>query len=355
MKSKVSFVLIFALAMLVAVAIRYSRRPAAGPEQPHTSDLQPGASASDVVFPPSVAQTVTPPQTVAPPAAEASIVSVAAEKPAATNKLERLNQIRETFRALAAGNATNALRAAKQITNEVERETALFTLAAEWTHGELRTPALRAHAIDTVGIEAGLGIEIAKQPELALLWANELTEGAGRLAMMHHIAINMVESDPAAAFALSEQLPESDRRSFSDSVFAKWAGDDTQAALNWADQLPDQSERDGAIQAIRTSAPVGIGTALKVEDGYPVITELIPGTPAQKSGQLRPGDRILALAQGDGAFINAQSVPLEQIVAMVRGAPNTMLQLQVLAPDAPPNSPPRRVTIFRDQIKFGPK
>jgi hypothetical protein len=37
---------------------------------------------------------------------------------------------------------------------------------------------------------------------------------------------------------------------------------------------------------------------------------------------------------------------------MVRGAPNTILQLQVMAADAPPNSPPRTVAILRDQVKF---
>ena len=64
------------------------------------------------------------------------------------------------------------------------------------------------------------------------------------------------------------------------------------------------------------------------------------------------GDRILALAQGDNSFVDAHSLSLQDIVQLVRGAPGTLLQLQVLSAHAQPNSLPRTVPIIRDQIKF---
>lgn len=276
----------------------------------------------------------------------------AEELAVSTNKLERLTQMRETFRTLAAGDPTSALRAAKQVTDETERETALLTLVAEWTHGELSPPRQRASAIDLYGLEAGLGLEIAKSPELAVLWANELTDGPARTAVLQQTALAMTASDPAAAFALSQQLPEAERHRFSDAIFAGWAANDTSAALQWADQLPDPAERDAAIQAIRSVAPVGIGVALSKQDGYPVVNQLMPGTPAELSGQIRPGDHVLALAQGDNVFVDAQSLSLQDVVQMIRGAPGSLLQLQILAADAPPNSQPRTVSIIRDQIKL---
>jgi hypothetical protein len=94
-----------------------------------------------------------------------------------TNRLERLNQTREAFRVLASGDRSSALLAAKRVTNETERETALLTLVTEWTRGEISSPSQRARAIALYGLEAGLGIELAKDPELAVLWANELTDG----------------------------------------------------------------------------------------------------------------------------------------------------------------------------------
>jgi hypothetical protein len=286
-------------------------------------------------------------------ASQPAAVEAPVEKPAiATNKLDRLAQIRETFRAFAAGDKTNALRAAKQIADETERETALLTLVTEWTQGELSPPRLRAQRIANLGLEAGLGIELGKYPELAVLWANELTEGPGRVDVLQQAARFMVGSDPNAAFALAQQLPDADRRSFSDALFANWAGRDTAAAMKWAGQLPDPAERDAAILAIRSVAPVGIGTALTIQGGYPIIKDLVPGTPAERSGQLHVGDRIVALAQGDNVFVDLRDLPLTDIVQTIRGAPNTLVQLQIVSADAAPNSAPRTVAVMRDQIQF---
>ena len=92
--------------------------------------------------------------------------------------------------------------------------------------------------------------------------------------------------------------------------------------------------------------------ALGLQDGYAVVRQLLPGTPAELSGQLHPGDRILALAQGDNSFMDVHGVPLAQLVEMIRGNPGTTLQLQVLSADAPADSMPRTISIVRDQIKF---
>jgi C-terminal processing protease CtpA/Prc len=50
--------------------------------------------------------------------------------------------------------------------------------------------------------------------------------------------------------------------------------------------------------------------------------------------------------------VDVQNLPLANVVDMIRGAAGTPVQLQVVAADAPPNSLPRIVTIYRDQIKF---
>jgi PDZ domain len=266
-------------------------------------------------------------------------------------KLERLARIREKFHALAAGRPDIAMRTAKQIMDETERETALMTLVTEWTYGNLRLPRDRAEDISRFGIEAGLGMELAGNPELALAWADELTDGFGRQALLTRAATELVGSDPAAAFAMGDQLTDDQKTNFFKGVFANWGGKDTEAALQWANQLPDP-DRDAAIQAIRTQAPVGIGTSLTIRDGYPTIMQLIPGTPAELSGQLHEGDRILALAQGDNSFTTAQGIPLADLVKMIRGMPGTALQLQVVSADAPDGTPPQTISLVRDQLKF---
>jgi carboxyl-terminal processing protease len=89
-----------------------------------------------------------------------------------------------------------------------------------------------------------------------------------------------------------------------------------------------------------------------MQDGYPVIDNLFQGTPAERSGQLQVGDRIVALARGDNVFVDLHDLPLQDIVQNIRGAPNTLLQLKVVPANAAPNSVPRTVSIMRDQIKF---
>jgi hypothetical protein len=291
------------------------------------------------------------------PKAHASTASAVAqpppeEPPAPVNKAERLAQLRETFRALAAGDPKAALRAAKQLTEETERETALLALVTEWKHGELDPPRQRAWAVANFGLEAGLGIELAHNPELAVLWADELTDGQSRAVVLERAALAMLGTDPAGALALSEHLAPGDRAQFSDSIFAGWAQRDTEAALQYAEQLPDPTERDAAIKAIQNVAPVGIGAELRVQDGYPVINRLLPGTPAELGGQLHPGDRIIAVAQGNNSFVDARGLALADVVQAIRGAPGTLLQLQVLPADAPPDASPRTVAVVRGQIKF---
>jgi carboxyl-terminal processing protease len=42
----------------------------------------------------------------------------------------------------------------------------------------------------------------------------------------------------------------------------------------------------------------GIGAVLQSRDDYTVIREIVPGSPADKSGKLKVGDRIVGVAQG---------------------------------------------------------
>jgi hypothetical protein len=349
-KAKLTLFLVFVAVFAAGLAILVSRGPSSKSNTPTPEPAQQSAAA--LVTKPSGA---TEPELSAPVAGPAPVARVENQPeivPAATNRVEVLARLREQFRALAAGDAKAAMAAAKGLTNEVERETALLTLVTEWTHGELSPPRARATAISTFGLEAGMGMELVNNPQLAVLWANEMTQGPARLALLEQTAAALLDSDPAAAFELIHQVAPGEQRQFVNALYASWASTDTDAALRAADQIQDPAEHDAALQAIRSTAPVGIGAELRTQDGYPVINGLVPGTPAEASGQLHKGDRIVALAQGENAFVDTHNVSLGDIVQMIRGAPGTMVQLQVLPADAAPDSPPRTVAIWRDQLKF---
>lgn len=121
---------------------------------------------------------------------------------------------------------------------------------------------------------------------------------------------------------------------------------------NSVDELGlDRAPAPPALDSRSQAELVGIGAELAQQEGYAVINRLLPGSPAELSGQLHPGDRILAVAQGDNVFVDARNLSLGELVQAIRGALGTSVQLQVLPAAAPPDSPPATVTLLRAQIK----
>jgi carboxyl-terminal processing protease len=96
---------------------------------------------------------------------------------------------------------------------------------------------------------------------------------------------------------------------------------------------------------------VGIGAVLTEKDDYTTIRELTPGGPAELSGQLKPGDRILGVAQGENAAMtDIQGWRLDDSVALIRGATDSVVQLDILPADAGPDGKHKRVLLVRKKI-----
>ena len=95
----------------------------------------------------------------------------------------------------------------------------------------------------------------------------------------------------------------------------------------------------------------GIGALLRSEDGYCKIEELKDG-PAKKSGQLKPNDKIIAVAQGTNAPVDVIDWKLNKVVELIRGDKGTEVRLTVIPVDAPDNSVRKVVSIIRDEIKL---
>jgi carboxyl-terminal processing protease len=74
----------------------------------------------------------------------------------------------------------------------------------------------------------------------------------------------------------------------------------------------------------------GIGAVLESDDGYTKIRELVPGGPAARSGLLKPGDRIIAVAQGNKEPTDIVNMPLQHAVQMIRGPKGSAVTLTIL-------------------------
>ena len=93
----------------------------------------------------------------------------------------------------------------------------------------------------------------------------------------------------------------------------------------------------------------GIGAVLTAEDGYCKIDQLKPG-PAQKSGKIKVGDRIVAVAQADAPPVDVVEMKLSKIVQMVRGPKGSEVRLTIVSPDSTMDR--REVKLIRDEIKL---
>ncbi len=100
---------------------------------------------------------------------------------------------------------------------------------------------------------------------------------------------------------------------------------------------------------------VGIGAMLQSLDGYAKIVELIPGGPAAVQGDLKMDDRITAVAQGNGPFVDVIDMKLDKVVDLIRGKKASVVRLQVVPAGQTDTSKRKVIAITRDEVKLTEK
>ncbi|HZX33393.1 MAG TPA: carboxy terminal-processing peptidase [Rhodocyclaceae bacterium] len=98
---------------------------------------------------------------------------------------------------------------------------------------------------------------------------------------------------------------------------------------------------------------VGIGAVLEEKDGYTVVRELVPGSPASLSKQLKVGDRIVGVAQGEKeAMTDVIGWRLDDTVGLIRGNADSVVVLDILPSAAGPDGKQKRVTLIRKKVSL---
>ena len=96
----------------------------------------------------------------------------------------------------------------------------------------------------------------------------------------------------------------------------------------------------------------GVGAVLRREDEYTRVVSLVPAGPADKSKQLFPDDRILAVGQGSvGEMIDVVGWRLDEVVQLIRGKKNTLVRLDVVR-DGGKDSDAKVISITRNTVKL---
>ena len=74
----------------------------------------------------------------------------------------------------------------------------------------------------------------------------------------------------------------------------------------------------------------GIGAALRSDDGFTIVAEIVKGGAADRDGRLKVGDKILGVGQGpSGDIEDIYEAKLNDVVRKIRGQRGTIVRLQV--------------------------
>ncbi|HUR46066.1 MAG TPA: S41 family peptidase, partial [Candidatus Saccharimonadales bacterium] len=96
---------------------------------------------------------------------------------------------------------------------------------------------------------------------------------------------------------------------------------------------------------------VGVGIELTLEDGYPLVSRIMPG-PAARSKQIKTGDKVVAVSQDGRKPIDVQDLPLNKVVDLIRGPKGSSVQLTFIPSGAQDSSLRKTVSLVREEIKL---
>jgi carboxyl-terminal processing protease len=104
---------------------------------------------------------------------------------------------------------------------------------------------------------------------------------------------------------------------------------------------------------------VGIGALLTQKDNVAEIQGIVVGGPADKHGELKLNDKIMAVAQGEGKslgdWVDTKYMKLNKIVEMIRGKTGTKVSLRIHPAAADDPSMTKDITIVRTEVELKEK
>ena len=95
----------------------------------------------------------------------------------------------------------------------------------------------------------------------------------------------------------------------------------------------------------------GIGATLRSEEGFTIVASLVKGGAAEKNGQLKTSDKIIAVAQDRGEPVDVIDMSLQEVVKLIRGAQGTTVRLTVIREGSSKNKK-LIIPIVREKIQL---
>ena len=98
----------------------------------------------------------------------------------------------------------------------------------------------------------------------------------------------------------------------------------------------------------------GIGALLGAEDDYTKIVSLVPGGPAEKSGEIQPDDKITRIRQlnsNEDGYVDVVGWRIDEVVDLIRGESGTQVEIEFISSNSA-ESTRKLITLTREEIKL---
>ena len=96
----------------------------------------------------------------------------------------------------------------------------------------------------------------------------------------------------------------------------------------------------------------GIGATLTMDDGALKIVEIMPGSPCERDGRLKEGDKIVGVQQDGGEMEDVMWQPMKKSIKKIRGKKGTKVVLQIVPRSDPSGATKKLIDLVRDEIKL---
>ncbi len=94
----------------------------------------------------------------------------------------------------------------------------------------------------------------------------------------------------------------------------------------------------------------GIGATLQEQDAGIIVRSLVAGSPAAESGQMKIGDRVVAVGQGpDGPMVDVVGWELNEVIGLIRGKKDTKVRLRL---EQGGSAEPKIVLLTRQRVRL---
>ena len=180
--------------------------------------------------------------------------------------------------------------------------------------------------------------------ELDILWEKRLKNDILNLLLDNK---NKKEIIKILVRRYKNQLKRSNQMTARD-VFSNFMNSVTQVFDPYSQYFPPRDSENFSIRMKQSLE--GIGAMLQTENEYTKIVRLVPAGPAEKSKQLKPGDRIIGVGQGDGPIIDVIGWRIDDVVQLIRGPKKTVVRLKILPSNSREDS--KIVSITREKVKL---